>query len=106
MTMPREMKLTVHAQQRMKTRSIALETIDLILAEGEAHRSGKGFRYQLPENVIEELEELINLPLPPDKLAKVYVIVGQGNIVTVAHDNQSTPGYFSLGVRAHRPLIH
>ncbi len=100
MMVPREMQLTVHAKQRMKTRSVALETIDLILAEGEARYTRGGLRYQLAENVIEELKEWINLPLPPDKLAKVYVIVFQDYVVTVAHDNKVSSIDFSLGMRA------
>jgi len=100
MMTPQEMQLTVHAQQRMKTRSINLETIGLILNHGRYRPSGNCRRYELPENTIEELEKYIELPLQPSKLAKVYVIVSRERVITVAHDCQDSSSSFSLGVRA------
>ena len=100
MMMTQEMTLTVHAQQRMKTRSINKEIVELILEEGERRPSREGERCQLTENKIEELEGLMYLPLPRDKLARVYVIVCHGHVVTVAHEYPGNSSYFSVGARA------
>lgn len=100
MMTPQEMQLTVHAQQRMKTRSINLETVGLILNHGRYRTSGNCRRYELPENIIEELEKYIELPLQRSKLAKVYVIVSRDSVITVAYDYQNPSSFFSLGMRA------
>jgi len=76
---------TAHAVERMNQRGISSSVIDLVIDWGRCFISHGREVYFIPKKMIRKLNAQGVLTVDPERLKGVYVVVGNGEIVTVAH---------------------
>lgn len=77
--------LTKHAIERMNQRGISEKVIDTVLDWGRSFVSHGQDVYFIPKKMVLKLRDQGLIDIPPERIFGVYVVVGDGCVVTVAH---------------------